>query len=116
MTMTSNNPSINISVATKYLDPGERGAQVIIKVMMMNMMTMYDYLPSSFCPVVSDQVLTHLTIDNNIKTKHSINISVATKYLDPGERGAQVINHASDMVLLDVIIDINLDQNIIIQY
>ena len=29
MTMTSNNPSINISVATKYLDPGERGAQVI---------------------------------------------------------------------------------------
>ena len=30
MTMTSNNPSINISVATKYLDPGERGAQVII--------------------------------------------------------------------------------------
>ena len=31
MTMTSNNPSINISVATKYLDPGERGAQVIMK-------------------------------------------------------------------------------------
>ena len=28
MTMTSTNPSINISVATKYLDPGERGAQV----------------------------------------------------------------------------------------
>ena len=28
--MTSNNPSINISVATKYLDPGERGAQVVI--------------------------------------------------------------------------------------
>ena len=34
MTMTSNNPSINISVATKYLDPGERGAQVLIVVML----------------------------------------------------------------------------------
>merc|ERR1719471_962582 len=33
MTMTSNNPSINISVATKYLDPGERGAQDVCMVL-----------------------------------------------------------------------------------
>ena len=63
MTMTSNNPSINISVATKYLDPGERGAQVIIKVLI-NMMTVYLHL----FPVVGDQVLTQMTQNNNIKT------------------------------------------------
>ena len=36
MTMTSNNPSINISVATKYLDPGERGAQVTSMVILIH--------------------------------------------------------------------------------
>ena len=54
MTMTSNNPSINISVATKYLDPGERGAQVI-KLVTMNIMILICYFWTLLSITILDQ-------------------------------------------------------------